>query len=192
MSEKVAIRFMTNVSQSSIHGLIKEIEACLNEGIRSFRILISSSGGIVSPGIAAYNFLKGIPAEIETINFGTVESIAVAIYCAGTKRYCVPNARFLIHDITCWEGRGSQFVEEGVLEEAVKGMHSDRRNFARIIAESCKKDEEEIKRIMLERTFFTPKEAQDFGLVTEINDKLIDDGMEIITIDREDKKKILS
>jgi len=65
------------------------VQQKLKEGTGRFVILISSMGGNVFSGISAYNFLKGIPAEVWTHNFGSTDSIAVVLFCAGSKRFSV-------------------------------------------------------------------------------------------------------
>src|SRR3990167_8092237 len=97
--QKTTIRFMANVDYQSVKALIDKVTEELNKGNSDFRILISSPGGYVDPGLSAFNFLRGIPAEVETVNFGSVDSIAAVLFCAGTQRISVPNARFIIHDV---------------------------------------------------------------------------------------------
>ncbi len=181
MEKQIAIRFLAEVNQQSINTLISIVEAKMREGIKSFKILISSPGGTVFHGISAYNFLKGIPANIETYNFGTIDSIATVIYCAGSKRVCVPNARFLIHSVG-WNTAGSVRFEEKQLKEQLKSLAIDRENIAKIIASICKKNQKEIEKLMFKGTTFNPEQAKKFGLVQEINEVLLPEGTEIIGI----------
>lgn len=177
--KKVAIRFFAEVNQQSVNTLITVIESKLRENFDNFKILISSPGGTVFHGISAYNFLKGIPAKIETYNFGSADSIATVIFCAGSKRFCVPNARFLIHGIG-WSPSGR--FEEKQLNEQIKGMAVDRENIAKIIAENCNKKQKEVEKIMFKGTTFNPEKAKNFGLVHEIKNELLLQGEEIIGI----------
>jgi len=85
-SRPVVIRFFCAVDDYTIPLLIANIDKKLQQGIEKFTILISSKGGSVFHGIWAYNYLKGIPAEITTHNFGSINSSASVIYCAGDKR----------------------------------------------------------------------------------------------------------
>ena len=97
--KSVTIRYYARVTQASVSKLLNTVDAKLQEGYKQFVLLISSPGGDVSAGLTAYNYLKGIPAEIITHNFGAVDSIAAVIYCAGTKRYMVPEGRFVLHPV---------------------------------------------------------------------------------------------
>jgi ATP-dependent protease ClpP protease subunit len=181
MEKEIVIRFMADVKKESIDALFHAIDIKLKEGIKKFKILISSPGGTVFHGISAYNFLKGIPAEIETYNFGTVDSIATVIYCAGSKRFCVPNARFLIHGVG-WGTNGPARFEEKQLKEQIKGLEIDRENIARIIAENCNKKPEEVEKMMYDGTTLNPEQAKEFGLVHDIKEIKLLENVEIIAI----------
>jgi ATP-dependent protease ClpP protease subunit len=132
-------------------------------------------------GVSAYNFLKGIPAEIETHNFGAVDSIASVIYCAGSKRSCVPNARFVIHGLA-WGAPKDMQLQEKQLKEIVDGLEIDRENIAKIIANNCNKTQKEIEDAMYEGKTLSPEEAKKFGLVHEISEAVLTDGTEVIGI----------
>ncbi|MFH1702355.1 MAG: ATP-dependent Clp protease proteolytic subunit, partial [Nitrospirota bacterium] len=100
MSEKIVyIKFFTEIDKNSIKSLMNIIEQKLREETTKFVILISNSGGNVFAGVTGYNFLKGIPAEVETHNFGSAISIALVLFCAGKKRLSVPHATFLLHGV---------------------------------------------------------------------------------------------
>lgn len=181
MEKLLVIRYMAVVNQQSINTLIGTVESKLKENVKKIRILISSPGGEVFWGISAYNFLKGCGIEIETYNFGSVDSIATVIYCAGVNRLCVPTARFLIHSVA-WGGSGQFKFEEKQLKEHLKGLQIDRENIAKIIAQNCKKPQEEIEKAMLEGTTFNPEQAKEFGLIQEINERILPENYEIIGI----------
>ena len=64
----------------------------------NLRLLLSSEGGDLIAGFTAYNFLRSLPIPVETINMGSVESIAVVLYLAGEKRTALSGTKFLIHN----------------------------------------------------------------------------------------------
>ncbi len=161
--------------------LMAVIEQKLREGVERFVLLISTPGGSVYHGLAAHNFLKGIPAEIITHNFGSVDSIGVVLYCAGMRRYSVPHARFLLHGVQANFPQQAS-LEEKQLEERLKGLQIDIRNIARVIAANTGKSEGEVTRAMLDRTTLDPEEARAWGLVHEIKSDLFVKGEELISI----------
>jgi ATP-dependent protease ClpP protease subunit len=183
VKKTVYIRFFAAVNSASINTLISTIDQKLKEGTERFVILISSSGGTVFHGLSAYNYLVGVPAEIITHNFGSVDSIACVLFCAGSKRYSVPHARFLLHGVAMSFPQGGS-LEEKQLEERLKGLKLDIENIARIIAAATNKSKDEIVQAMLDRTTLNPDQAKEFGLVHEIKTSLFEAGGDWIAIDQ--------
>jgi ATP-dependent Clp endopeptidase proteolytic subunit ClpP len=177
----VQIKFFTGVNEASVKNLMSVIEQKLGEGVRRVVILLSSPGGNVFHGLSAYNFLKGIPVEVITHNFGSVDSMGAVIYCAGSKRYCVPHARFLLHAPSAGFPQPTN-LEEKQLEERLKGLKLDIENIAGVIAATTGKSEEQVYKDMLDRAALNPEDAIKYGLVHEIREDLIEPGSELITI----------
>jgi len=177
----VVIRFFAPVIDATVNTLMSTIDQKMKQGAKEFIILISSPGGSVIHGLSAYNYLKGLPASIITHNFGSVDSIGVVIYCAGSKRLSVPQARFLFHGVNV-QFRGEQNLEEKLLEERLNGLRMDMENIAKIIAANTGKDVKDITDAMIERTTLNPEEAQSWGLVHEIKSELFEEGSEVIAI----------
>jgi len=174
------INFFGQINPQSTAHLMSVIQQKLKDGVERFVILISSGGGQVRSGISAYNFLKGIPAEVITHNYGDVSSVAIVLFCAGSKRMCVPNARFLLHGIVL-NVEKTRFNEKS-LTERLKGLKIDRENIAKVIAANSDKTEEEVDEDMLEGITLNPHEAIEYGLVHDIKPELIEKGAELITI----------
>ena len=189
MSTKpVVIKFFAPVVDVTINALMNAIDQKMKQGVTNFTILISSPGGSVFHGLSAYNYLKGLPATITTHNFGSVDSIGVVLYCGGSKRLSVPQARFLLHGVIArFEQKAS--LEEKQLEERLKGLRIDTENIAKVIAESTGKDVKDITNAMLERTTLNPEEAKSWGLVHEIKSELFETGSEVISIQFQQQQK---
>lgn len=153
----------------------------MNEGMRRLVLLISTTGGSVFHGLSIYNYLKGIPIEVVTHNFGSVDSIGTIIYCAGEKRFSVPNARFLVHPVA-WGSNASISMDEKQLEEALNSLRIDEKNIALVLAKEAKKEVEEVIEIIMRRTTLLPEEAKSLGLVHDIKQELLPEGAELIGI----------
>lgn len=179
--KRAAIRFIAPVDGSSVGALLTVVDQKLREGVRDFTLLISTPGGSVFHGLTAYNFLKGIPAKIVTHNFGSVDSIGIVLYCAGSERRSVPHARFLLHGVSTGFQQNER-LEEKQLEERLKGLQIDLRNIGRVIAANTGKTEGEVYQAMLDRTTLDPEQARTWGLVHEVRTELIEEGQEIIAI----------
>jgi ATP-dependent Clp protease protease subunit len=180
-TKQVVIRFFAPVIDATVNALMSAVDQKMKQGIKDFIILISSPGGSVIHGLSAYNYLKGLPASITTHNFGSVDSIGIVIYCAGSRRLSVPQARFLFHGVSA-QFRGEQNLEEKLLEERLKGLRIDMENIAKVIAANTGKSAQDITDAMLERTTLNPEEARSWGLVHEIKSELFEAGSEVIAI----------
>lgn len=179
--KRVAIRFMAAVDDKSVGVLLTTVEAKFREGVRDFTVLISTPGGSVFHGLSAYNFLKGLPAKVATHNFGSVDSIGVVLFCAGSERRSVPQARFLLHGVSVGIQQGQRFKEKQ-LEETLKSLRIDLTNIARVVAASTGKEEKVVYDAMVERTTLDPEQAKSWGLVHSVQTELLSGGEELIAI----------
>src|SRR5262245_62044150 len=121
---KVVIRYFGEVNESNIRALIKATDEQRQNGVHELTLLISSAGGQVFWGLSAFNYLKGCGLKITTHNFGTVDSIAVPIFCSGMVRLSTPEAGFLIHGVSWGFGQGTM-LEGPQVEEILKRLKAD-------------------------------------------------------------------
>lgn len=175
------IRFMAPVVPQTSDQLFKIIDRKIKEKTEKIHLLLSSPGGSVFHGLSLYNFLKGAPIEVNTYNFGSVDSIGVVIFCAGSKRFSVPHARFLIHGVK-FNINGNASFDEKQIEEYLKSLKIDQLNIARVIADNSGKSTHKIEEDMINRTTLNPIEAKDYGLVHEIKSDLFPIDADLTTI----------
>jgi ATP-dependent Clp protease protease subunit len=184
MSEKgrpIVIRFFAYIDEGSINTLMHVFDSHIAQGVKEFVLIISSGGGTVFHGLSAYNYLKGVPATFITHNFGMVDSVAAVLYCAGTKRLSVPQARFLIHGVTAGFGKQEK-LEEKQLEERLKSLKMDEENIAKVIAANTGKSTDDVINAMHDRTALNAEAAKEWGLVHEIKSELFEAGSKVISI----------
>ncbi|MBC8276127.1 MAG: ATP-dependent Clp protease proteolytic subunit [Chloroflexi bacterium] len=175
------IKFFAPVIPGTVAALMQIVDNKLKQGAKKLGLLISTPGGDVFQGLSAYNFLRGVPLEITTHNFGSADSIGVVLFCAGSRRLSVPHARFLLHGVQC-NFQQAASLEEKQLEERLKGLQIDMGNIARVIADTVKKDKDKIIQDMLNRTTLYPEQAVEYGLVHEIKSELFPPGSDFISI----------
>ena len=175
------IKFFAGVDQASVNALMAAVEQKLGQGANEIVLLISSLGGSVFHGLSAYNFLKGISAQVVTHNFGSVDSIGVVLFCAGDRRFSVPHARFLLHAVQANFPQAAS-LEEKQLEERLKGLRIDIENIAGVIAATTGRTEKQVTKDMLNRTTLNPEQAVEYGLVHEIKEELLPAGAELLSI----------
>ena len=62
-------------------------------------LYINSPGGIVTSGLAIYDTMQYIKADVATVCIGQAASMAAVLLAAGApgKRHCLPHSRVLIH-----------------------------------------------------------------------------------------------
>lgn len=179
--KKFYIKFFAPVVPETVAALMQIVDAKLKTGMTELGFLISTPGGDVFQGLSAYNFLKGAPLAVTTHNFGSADSIGAVLFCAGEKRFSVPQARFLLHGVSCNFPKGAS-LEEKQLEERLKGLQMDIGNIARVIADAVGKDKDEVVQDMLNRTTLYPEEAVKYGLVHEIKTELFEAGADVSSI----------
>ena len=66
---------------------------------KDIHLYINSPGGSVSAGMAVYDTMQFIKADVSTLCTGLAASMGAFLLCAGAKgkRFCLPNARVMIH-----------------------------------------------------------------------------------------------
>merc|ERR1711915_1041440 len=84
-------------------------------------LYINSPGGSVTAGLAIYDTMQYIKADVITICLGLAASMASFIMAAGTKgkRLALPNSRIMIHQPM----GGAQGQAEDIKVEAAQIMH---------------------------------------------------------------------
>jgi ATP-dependent Clp protease protease subunit len=175
------VRFLAPVIPQTTAQLFGVVDAALKQNVERLHLLLSSPGGSVFHGLSVYNFLRGAPVEVHTYNFGSVDSIGVVIFCAGSRRLSVPHARFLIHPVQ-FNFQGQAAFDEKQLEERLKSLKIDQENIARVIADTTGKALHKVEEDMISRTTLSPTQAKDYGLVHEIQSALFPAGAPLAVI----------
>ena len=175
------IRIMTELSCSSIDAILNKVDDCLLNKYDRIHLLISTPGGAVNRGISLANYLKGIPMEIYTYNFGVVDSVGIAVYSVGAKRFCTPQARFLMHPVNMLF-IGSQNIDKEFLLRKLNEIEIDTRNVAGIISNGSNMNIDEVICCMEKETIFDAYAALKCGLVNEVSSLNILRDIELFSI----------
>lgn len=169
------INFHSYIFPDSVSALMSVIQQKIQQGIEKIVLLISSPGGQIASGLTLYNFLKRIPVEMDTHNYGRVDSMAVAIYCAGKRRFCTKNGKFFMHEIGHNVPRGKR-LEPKELKEILRKLKEERDAIVGIIAENCGRKAVEIDKDMEKTKGLDAEGAKKYGLVHEIKEELFPRG----------------
>jgi ATP-dependent Clp protease protease subunit len=153
------------------------VDSQYKAGVRQYIILMSSMGGDVLSGLLVYNYLKGLPIEVTTFNVGNVDSSAAIVFCAGSRRYAVPEARFLIHEISLTitaSGPANLSIDLPSLEAQVAMLKGQEMTMARILAATVGKPQSEAESKIHAQGVLSAEQAKQWGLIHEIRTQLFD------------------
>ncbi len=131
---------------------------------------IHSPGGSVSAGLAIYDTMKMIKPDVATICVGQAASMAAVLLGGGAKgkRYCLKNARVMIHQVS--GGAQGQLADMKIaINEADRYM----KILTSILAEATGKSEEVVSKDMDRDYFMSAEEALNYGLI----DKVLEPGL---------------
>ncbi|MFC1587135.1 ClpP family protease [Planctomycetota bacterium] len=130
------------------------------------QLYINSPGGSVQAGLAIYDAIQYLSCDVSTICIGLAASMGAILLAAGTKgkRFCLPNARIMLHQP--WtDGLGGTVSDVTIeAEELVKTK--DKLN--EILAHHCSKAKGEVEKDTDRNYWMSGSEAKEFGLVDDI------------------------
>ena len=132
---------------------------------KDISIYINSPGGAVTAGLAIYDTMQFIKPSVSTLCIGQAASAAALLLCAGAegKRYCLPNARVMIHQpLGGFRGQATD------IEIHAKETLAVREQLNRIMAHHTKKTQNEIMRDTERDNFMSPEAAKKYGLIDNI------------------------
>lgn len=130
-------------------------------------IYINSPGGEVISGLAVYDFISLMKSPVRTVCTGTAASMGAILFLAGKKREMLPHTRLMIHDPS-FSGGSIGGKKSHEIRHELEKLDEVRTALAEIIAEKTGKSIEEIYDVTSDDTFYSAKEAIEFGLATGI------------------------
>jgi ATP-dependent Clp protease protease subunit len=128
-------------------------------------LYINSPGGSVTAGMAIYDTMQFMKAEVGTICVGLGASMGQFLLTAGApgKRYALPHARILMHQPL--GGVQGQATDIAIQAEQ---MSLTKRLMAERIAHHSGQDVEKIIEDSDRDCWFTAEEAKDYGLLDKV------------------------
>jgi ATP-dependent Clp protease protease subunit len=136
---------------------------------KDIEFYIHSPGGSVSAGLAIYDTMKLIKPDVATICVGQAASMGAVLLAGGAKgkRYCLPHARVMIHQVS-GGAQGTVADMNVALAEANRYMDI----LMRILADASGKTEEQVRKDCDRDYFMSAEESKNYGIV----DKVIEAG----------------
>lgn len=128
-------------------------------------LYINSPGGSVTAGLAIYDTMNFVKADVQTIVMGMAASMGSFLLTAGTKgkRFALPNAEIMIHQPL--GGAQGQATE---IEIAARHILKTRERLNKILSERTGQPIEVIEKDTDRDNFMSAEEAKAYGLIDEI------------------------
>ena len=132
---------------------------------KDIQFYINSPGGSVTAGMAIYDTMQYIKADVSTICVGMAASMGAFLLAAGAKgkRIALPNAEIMIHQ----PSGGSRGQASNIKIQADQILRI-RETLNRILAENTGRSVEEIARDTERDHFLTAQEAVEYGLIDKV------------------------
>ncbi len=126
---------------------------------------INSPGGVVSAGLAIYDTMQYVRSPVSTVCIGQAASMGSLLLAAGQKgkRYCLPNARVMVHQ----PSGGAQGQASDIEIQAAEILHL-RQQLNEIYERHTGQSLEAIEQKLERDSYMSAREALEFGLIDEV------------------------
>ena len=128
-------------------------------------LYINSPGASLTAGMAIYETMNYVKADVQTIVMGMAASMGSFLLTAGTKgkRFALPNAEIMIHQPL--GGAQGQATE---IEIAARHILQTRERLNKILAERTGQPLEVIEKDTDRDNYMTAEQAKAYGLIDEV------------------------
>jgi ATP-dependent Clp protease protease subunit len=126
---------------------------------------INSPGGVVTAGLSIYDTMQYIRCDVSTLCIGQAASMGSLLLTAGAagKRFCLPNARVMVHQPSGgFQGQATD------IEIHAREILAVRARLNQIYVKHTGRPLDEIERAMERDKFLSAEEAKAFGLIDEV------------------------
>ena len=140
---------------------------------KDIHLYINSPGGSVTAGLAIYDTMQFIKADISTMCIGQAASMGAVLLAGGAKgkRICLPHSRLMIHQpLGGFQGQATD------IDIHAREILLIREKLNLILAGHTGQPLDKIKTDTDRDNFMGAEEAKAYGLIDEIIDHRADDG----------------
>ena len=136
---------------------------------KDIMLYINSPGGVITAGLAIYDTMQLIKADVSTICLGDAASMGAFLLSGGTKgkRLALPNARIMIH-----QPLGGAKGQATDIEIEAKEILRMKTMLNELMAQHTGQKVEKIKKDTERDNFMTAQEALEYGLIDRIITKV--------------------
>lgn len=132
---------------------------------KDINLYINSPGGSITAGMAIYDTMQHIRADVSTICVGMAASMGAFLLAAGEKgkRFALPNSEIMIHQPL--GGTQGQAVDIEIHARRIMAM---KEKLDSILAERTGQPLERIKKDTDRDYFMTALEAKEYGIIDDL------------------------
>ena len=132
---------------------------------KDIHLYINSPGGSVTAGLSIYDTMQFIKPDVSTMCLGQAASMGAFLLGGGAKgkRYCLPNARTMIH-----QPSGGAQGQATDIEIHAKEILIIRQRLNQLMSEHTGQPLEVIERDTERDRFMNAEESREYGLVDEV------------------------
>lgn len=132
---------------------------------KDISIYINSPGGVVTAGMAIYDTIQYVKADISTICIGQAASAAAILLAAGAKgkRFALTNARVMIHQVM--GGAEGQATD---VEIQTREILRVKKSINEILARHTGKSITQIEKDTDRDFYMTAQDAKKYGIVDQV------------------------
>lgn len=132
---------------------------------RDISIYVNSPGGMIYAGLAIFDTMNLVRADVSTIAVGVTASMGTVLLAAGQKgkRFSLPNTTVHMHQAL---GGGSGQASD--VEIQARELLRNNEKIRQILADSTGQTLERIKHDTDRDVYMTAEQAKEYGLVDEI------------------------
>jgi ATP-dependent Clp protease protease subunit len=135
---------------------------------KDIEFYINSPGGLVTAGLAIYDTMQIVKADIATICVGQAASMAAVLLAGGTKgkRFALPNARIMIHQGSAgFQGTPSD------IDIQAKEVLRYKALLNKLLAKHTGQPPEQIEHDTDRDFFMSADEAKEYGVIDDVLQK---------------------
>jgi ATP-dependent Clp protease protease subunit len=132
---------------------------------KDIHLYINSPGGSVTAGLAIYDTMQFIKADVSTMCIGQAASMGAVLLAGGTKgkRYCLPHSRMMIHQpLGGFQGQATD------IDIHAKEILLVRERLNRILSKHTGQPMERIQADTDRDNFLGAEQSVEYGLIDEI------------------------
>ena len=128
-------------------------------------LYINSPGGAVHAGLAVYDTMQYIRAQINTVSMGLAASMGAVLLAAGTegRRFSLPHARVMIH-----QPLGGVHGQAADIAIHAQEILKTRETLNNILVKHTKQPLERIQKDTDRDFFMSAADAKEYGIVDDI------------------------